>query len=164
MATAASFCELTRERGLEGLVAKRLDSPYLPGRRTRAWIKIKNVRTADLVVGGWIEGQGGRSGRIGALLVGHYDDEGELHYAGRVGTGFTDRMLVEVGRLLSPLERDSSPFDGRQPPRESHFVEPELVARVEFNEWTKAGTLRAPSFKGLRDDIEPSAVRREPDS
>ncbi len=155
--------ELTRKRSLEGLVAKRLDSSYVPGRRTRAWIKIKNVRTADLVVGGWIEGQGGRSGRIGALLVGYYDDEGEVHYAGRVGTGFTDQTLTELGRILTPLERESSPFSGRQPPKGSHFVEPEVVARVEFNEWTKAGTLRAPSFKGLRDDLEASAVRRDPD-
>jgi bifunctional non-homologous end joining protein LigD len=161
---AKALLELTKERGLEGLVAKRRDSTYLPGRRSRAWVKIKNVRTADLVVGGWIEGQGGRSGRFGALLVGYYDDEGDLRYAGRVGTGFTDRSLDDIGRLLAPLERDSSPFDGRQPPKESHFAEPTLVAHVEFNEWTNAGTLRAPSFKGLRDDVEASAVRRSDDS
>jgi bifunctional non-homologous end joining protein LigD len=154
--------ELTRSRGLEGLVAKRLDSPYVPGRRSRAWIKVKNVRTTDLVVAGWMPGQGGRTGRIGALLVGHYDDDGQLHYAGRVGTGFTERVLDDLARLLGPLERDSSPFSGRQPPKEARFVEPELVARVEFNEWTRAGTLRAPSFKGLRDDVEPAEIRRDP--
>lgn len=161
---AKALLELTKERRLEGLVAKRLDSPYVPGRRSRAWIKIKNVRTTDLVVGGWIEGQGGRSGRIGALLVGYYDDEGGLRYAGRVGTGFTEKTLDAIARLLTPLERADSPFEGRQPPKESRFVDPELVARVEFNEWTKAGTLRAPSFKGLRDDLEPRAVHRDPEA
>ena len=159
---ARALLELTRERGLEGLVAKRLDSTYQPGRRSRAWIKIKNVRTADLVIGGWIEGQGGRAGRIGALVVGYHDDDGALHYAGRVGTGFTDRTLEDLGRLLSPLERKTSPFTGRQPAKETRFAEPELVAEVAFNEWTRAGTLRAPSFKGLRDDVDPTDVRRDP--
>jgi bifunctional non-homologous end joining protein LigD len=159
---AKALLELTRERGLEGLVAKRLDSTYQPGRRSRAWIKIKNVRTADLVIGGWIEGQGGRAGRIGALVVGYHDDDGALRYAGRVGTGFTDRTLEDLGRLLSPLERKASPFTGRQPPKETRFAEPELVAEVEFNEWICAGTLRAPSYKGLRDDVDPADVRRDP--
>jgi bifunctional non-homologous end joining protein LigD len=159
---ARALLELTRERGLEGLVAKRLDSTYQPGRRSRAWIKIKNVRTADLVIGGWIEGQGGRAGRIGALVVGYHDDDGALHYAGRVGTGFTDRTLEDLGRLLSPLERKTTPFTGRQPPKETRFAEPKLVAEVEFNEWTRAGTLRAPSYKGLRDDVDPADVRRDP--
>ena len=161
---AHALLDLTKEQGLEGLVAKRLDSTYQPGRRSRAWIKIKNVRTAELVVGGWIEGQGGRSGRVGALLVGYHGDDGGLHYAGRVGTGFTDRTLEDLKRLLGPLERSASPFEGRQPPKESNFVEPELVAEVEFNEWTNAGTLRAPSFKGLRDDVDASGVRRDPDA
>src|SRR5205085_11827567 len=118
---ARALLGLTRERGLEGLVAKRLDSTYQPGRRSRAWIKIKNVRTADLVIGGWIEGQGGRAGRIGALVVGYHDDDGALRYAGRVGTGFTDRTLDDLGRLLGPLERKTSPFAGRQPPKEARF-------------------------------------------
>ena len=153
--------ELTRERGLEGLVAKRLDSTYQPGKRSRAWIKVKNVRTTELVVGGWIPGQGGRTGRIGALLVGYYDDEGQLHYAGRVGTGFTESTLDDLARVLKPLRRGRSPFTGRQPPKEANYIEPELVAQVEFNEWTRAGTLRAPSFKGLRDDVDPAEVRRD---
>jgi bifunctional non-homologous end joining protein LigD len=156
-----ALLELTRDRGLEGLVAKRLDSTYQPGRRSRAWIKVKNVRTTELVVGGWMPGQGGRAGRIGALLVGYYDDEGDLHYAGRVGTGFTDRTLDDLERILAPLERESSPFAGRKTPKEARFVEPQLVAQVEFNEWTRAATLRAPSFKGLRDDLDPAEIRRE---
>jgi bifunctional non-homologous end joining protein LigD len=152
---------LTRERGLEGLVAKRLDSIYQPGRRSRSWIKVKNVRSTELVIAGSMPGQHGRDGRIGALLVGYYDDEGALHYAGRVGTGFTDRTLDDLERLLATRERATSPFTGRQPPREARFVEPDLIAHVEFNEWTRAGTLRAPSFKGLRDDIEPAEIRRD---
>jgi bifunctional non-homologous end joining protein LigD len=152
---------LTQERGLEGLVAKRLDSVYVPGRRNRGWIKVKNVRTTELVVGGWMPGQGGRTGRIGALLVGYHDDGGDLRYAGRVGSGFTERVLDDLGRLLSGRERDESPFVGRQPPKESRFARPELVARVEFKEWTRTGTLRAPSFKGLRDDVAASEIRRD---
>jgi bifunctional non-homologous end joining protein LigD len=155
---------LTRERGLEGLVAKRLESTYQPGRRSRDWIKVKNVRTTELVVAGWMPGQGGRAGRIGALLVGYWDDEGQLRYAGRVGTGFTERTLDDLERVLAPLARDTSPFAGRQPPKEARFVEPKLVAEVEFNEWTQAGTLRAPSFKGLRDDIDPAEARRDPEA
>ena len=143
-------------------MAKRLDSTYQPGRRSRAWIKVKNVRTTELVVGGWLRGQGGREGRLGALLVGYYDADGELRYAGRVGTGFTDRTLDDLARILEPLHRKGSPFAGRQPPKEAVYVDPELVAQVEFNEWTRAGTLRAPSYKGLREDVDAAEVRREP--
>jgi bifunctional non-homologous end joining protein LigD len=159
-----ALLELTRERGLEGLVAKRLDSTYQPGRRSRDWIKVKNVRTTELVVAGSMPGQGGREGRIGALLVGYHDDAGELRYAGRVGTGFTERTLDDLERLLAARERSTSPFSGRQPPKEARFVDPDLVAQIEFNEWTHAGTLRAPSFKGLRDDIDAADVRRDPDA
>jgi bifunctional non-homologous end joining protein LigD len=155
-----ALLELTRDRGLEGLVAKRLESPYVPGRRSQEWIKVKNVRTTELIVGGWLPGQGGRHGRIGALLVGYHVD-GELRYGGRVGTGFTDRTLDDLARIVEPLRRKRSPFSGRQPPKEAIYLEPELVAQVEFNEWTRAGTLRAPSFKGLRDDVDPAEVRRD---
>jgi bifunctional non-homologous end joining protein LigD len=157
--------KLTRQQGLEGLVAKRLDSRYLPGRRSKAWTKVKNVRSADLVVGGWLPGQGGRSSTLGALAVGYHAAAGDnaLRYAGRVGTGFTDQTLADLIRLLKPLQTNESPFEGRSPPRETAFVEPALVARVEFTEWTRAGTLRAPSFKGLRDDIDPREVVRQDD-
>ena len=154
--------ELTREQHLEGLVAKRLDSRYLPGRRSKAWTKVKNVRSAELVIGGWLPGQDGRSGTIGALLVGdRAEPGGPLRYAGRVGTGFSDQALADLMRLLEPLRTGESPFEGRQPPREAIFVRPELVAAVEFTEWTRAGTLRAPSFKGLRDDVDPDEVVRQ---
>ena len=161
----AALLELTRSRGLEGIVAKRLASRYAPGRRSRDWLKIKNVRTQELVIGGWLAGQGRREGTLGALLVGHYppgeESPSSLRYAGRVGTGYTEHALADLKRRLEPLARESSPFDGRQPPKQARFVEPRLVAQVEFTEWTRAGTLRAPSFKGLRDDADPRAVRRE---
>jgi bifunctional non-homologous end joining protein LigD len=152
---------LTKDRSLEGLVAKRLDSRYLPGRRTRAWLKVKNIMSQELVIGGWLPGQGRRAGTLGALLVGYYeDDDGEHHlrYAGRVGTGFSDAELDRLASLLEPLRTKKSPFTGRQPPREAVFVEPKLVAEIEFREWTATRTLRAPSYKGLRPDKEPEEV------
>jgi bifunctional non-homologous end joining protein LigD len=153
----AAMLEATRAQGLEGVIAKRLDSPYSPGRRSSAWVKVKNVRRADVVVGGWLPGEGKRGGRLGALVVGYYQD-GELRYAGRVGTGFDEAELNRLGGLLEPLARETSPFEGRQPPRETRFVEPRLVAAVVFGEWTQARTLRHPVYKGLRDDIDPEAV------
>ncbi len=159
--------ELTEERGLEGLVAKRLDSRYLPGRRSRAWLKVKNIRSQELVIGGWLGGQGRRAGTIGAILVGYHEDEGggRLRYAGRVGSGFTEAELERLAGLLEPLRTKQSPFEGRQPPKQSVFVEPRLVAEIAFREWTAARTLRAPVYKGLRDDKDPADVvleREEP--
>jgi bifunctional non-homologous end joining protein LigD len=154
----------TRERGLEGIVAKRLESPYRPGKRTREWLKIKNLRSQEVVVGGWLPGKGRREGEIGALLAGYWetqDGERRLRYAGKVGTGFDAADLRMLAHKLEPLRRDESPFSGRQPQRGANFVEPRLVAEVEFNEWTDAGTLRHPSYKGLRDDKDPAEVVRE---
>ena len=157
----AALLEASRARGLEGIVAKRLDSAYEPGRRSRAWIKIKNHRTQDVVIGGYTAGTGGRAAALGALAVGVHDDIGALRYAGKVGTGFTESTLATLRHELRPLHRDESPFEGRQPPKGTLFVEPRLIARVEFREWTHTATLRAPSFKGLRPDIEPRSVVRE---
>ena len=150
----------TREQGLEGVIAKRLDSPYTPGRRSGSWLKIKHSRRQELVIGGWTEGKGSRSRRIGALQVGVYE-EGALHYAGRVGTGFDAAELERLAGLLNPLEQSDSPFAGRQPPQGAHFAEPRLVCEVEFSEWTRAGLLRQPSYKGLREDKPATAVVRE---
>jgi bifunctional non-homologous end joining protein LigD len=155
---------LAASRGLEleGVVAKRLDSVYEPGRRSATWLKIKNVYKQEFVVGGWLGGEGGRSGRLGALLVGYHDDDGVLRYAGRVGTGFTDAELGRVRGELDDVATDANPFGGGpKVPREAHFVEPSLVAEVEFREWTRSGTLRAPSYKGLREDVDPTRVERE---
>jgi bifunctional non-homologous end joining protein LigD len=156
-----ALLDATAEIGVEGIVAKRLDCPYEPGRRTAAWVKVKNVTRQDVVIGGWTPGEGGRSGRLGALAVGVHED-GRLVYVGKVGTGFTDATLATLTRELEPLAREDSPFDGRQPPKGTRFVEPGLVADVEFREWTRTGTLRAPSFKGLRPDVDPLEVVREP--
>ena len=152
--------QATRELGIEGIVAKKLDCPYEPGRRASHWIKIPNVRQQDVVIGGWTSGEGNRSSHLGALAVGVMD-EGELVYSGKVGTGFTQEMLGVLIRQLEPLRRDSTPFAGRQPPKGTTFVEPRLVALVEFREWTSSGTLRAPSFKGLRPDTPPEEAVRE---
>jgi len=153
----AALLAASRAQGLEGILAKRVDCPYTPGRRSSAWIKVKNVRRADVVIGGWLPGEGNRSGRIGALLVG-YREDGALHYAGRVGTGFDQAELERLHGLLAPLARSASPFEGRQPPRAARFVEPRLVAAVDYGEWTQARTLRHPVYQGLRDDVEPEDV------
>ncbi len=161
--------EATGKQGLEGIVAKRLDSRYEPGRRGGNWLKIKHTMRQELVIGGWMPGEGRRTKRIGALLMGYYED-GKLRYAGRVGTGFTEKTLAELQKRLDPLRRDTSPFEvgggrgvgGRGPiPREVVFVEPELVAEIELREWTAERIMRAPSFKGLREDKSPREVRIE---
>ena len=156
----AALREASRERGLEGIVAKRLDAPYEPGRRSRRWLKIKNVARQEVVIGGWLPGEGGRAGRLGALLIGVNDESG-LRFAGKVGTGFTDRTLADLGHRLHELARPASPFSTPVPWRQARFVEPVLVCEVEFTEWTANGTLRHPSYKGLRDDKAPSEVVRE---
>jgi bifunctional non-homologous end joining protein LigD len=153
----AAMLEASRARGLEGIIAKRLDSTYTPGRRPGAWVKVKNVRTTEVVIGGWLEGEGRRGGRLGALVVGYHED-GELRYAGRVGTGFDEAELDRLAGILAPLARPDSPFSGRQPPRETHFAEPQLVAAVAYGEWTRTRTLRHPVYKGLRDDVPPEGV------
>jgi bifunctional non-homologous end joining protein LigD len=153
----AAMLAASRDSGLEGIIAKRLDSPYHSGRRSPGWVKVKNVRETDVVVGGWLPGEGKRSGRLGALVVGFYED-GELKYAGRVGTGFDEAELNRLGRLFEGLARDDSPFGGRQPPRETHFVDPVLIAHVGYGEWTQTRTLRHPRYLGLRDDIDPETV------
>ena len=151
--------QATEAQGLEGVVAKRGDSTYEPGRRTGAWIKVKNTSRQELVIGGWIPGEGRRKRRIGALLMGYYED-GEFVYAGRVGTGFTEKTLDMLAGRLAALERDTSPFTrvSAKLPREAVFVEPRLVAEIEIREWTPDRIMRAPSFKGLREDKAPRAV------
>ena len=155
----------TGELGLEGVVAKRLISPYRPGARSGEWLKIKNVGRQELVIGGWLPGKGARADTLGALLVGYYEHAGEarsLRYAGRVGTGFDDQELHRLKRALDSRPRRTSPFTrGPKPPREARFAKPELVAEVEFSEWTRDGVLRQPSYKGLRTDKRAQEVVRE---
>jgi bifunctional non-homologous end joining protein LigD len=158
----AALLEASAMQGLEGIVAKRLDSPYEPGRRGGLWLKVKNTRRQELVIGGWLPGEGRRKGRIGALLMGYYDHEPpepELRFAGKVGTGFDGRELEKLEGLLAPRARPTTPFAGpRQPGKGAMFVNPELVAEVEFNEWTRQNMLRHPSYKGLREDKKPLDV------
>ena len=151
------------ENGLEGVVAKRLDSPYRPGGRGPDWRKVKNIRTQSVVVGGWRPGAGRRAGGIGSLLLGVHDDTGRLVFAGHVGTGFTAAALAELGRLVTA--RSTSPFADalpREVTRDAHWVEPLLVGEVGYTEWTREGRLRHPSWRGLRDDQRPDDVVVEP--
>lgn len=149
-------------QGLEGVVCKRLRSTYQPGVRARSWVKVKRVGRQELVIGGWLPGKGKRRGTVGALLLGVHDPDGALRYVGRVGTGFDERELARLSRLLAARERASSPFTaGERPPREAQFSEPELVAEVQFAQWTDAGNLRAPVYVGLREDKDAREVVRE---
>ena len=152
----AGLLEASKAQGLEGLVAKRRDGTYLPGRRSTGWVKVKNVRNTDVVVGGWVGGDGGRLGKIGALVIGFTTDEGELRYAGKVGTGFNEAELKRLQGIVDPLARDTTPFTGVQPEKATRFIEPTLVASVDYGDITDAGTLRHPVYKGLRDDIDPA--------
>ena len=151
-------CEL----GMEGIVSKRQDSRY-EQRRSGNWLKVKCVKRQEFVIGGYSEPSGSRLG-FGALLVGFYDDAGELIYAGRVGTGFNESSLRQMMSELKPLGTDRAPFQNPPKGREArgvHWVRPELVSEVEFTEWTKEGILRHPSFKGLRKDKDPREIHRE---
>jgi bifunctional non-homologous end joining protein LigD len=149
--------------GLEGVVAKRLDSVYEPGARPGTWLKVKNQLQQEVVVAGWKPGQGNRAGLVGSLLVGVYS-AGLLVYAGHVGTGFSDPVLRMLTRRLEALRRPDSPFDGPVPAeyaRPAVWVEPRLVVDVTFHRWTRAGRMRAPAYRGLRDDKNPADVVRE---
>ncbi len=155
--------EYSRKQHWEGVVAKKRDSSYQPGRRSASWIKDKHWKTQEVVIGGWRAGEGGRTSGIGSLLTG-IPAAGGLHFAGRVGTGFTERDLTRLKAMLSPLHMDESPFNARLPNRDTKgvtFVEPTLVGEVRYSEWTSDGRLRQPSWRGLRPDKEPSQVTRE---
>lgn len=169
----AALLEATRREGLEGVVAKRLGSPYRPGVRGRDWLKLRLRRRQDFLIGGWIRGEGGRSGRLGSLLLGVWDatpaeaerrgERQRLVHAGSVGSGLSERTIDLLGGLLEPIRREQSPFELGIGPKRPHpvFCEPRHVCAVEFSEWTREGTLRQPVFKGLRDDIDPRTVVRE---
>jgi bifunctional non-homologous end joining protein LigD len=148
------------QSGWEGLIAKRANAPYVAG-RTKDWLKFKCENNQEFVIGGYTDPRGSRIG-FGALLLGVYDSDGQLVYAGKVGTGFNEQTLHRMYDELSTLEQDRSPFD-RGSPRQAgvHWVKPRLVAQVGFSEWTTAGELRHPRFQGLRRDKSPADVIRE---
>ena len=152
------FAEACRS-GWEGLIAKRADAPYAPG-RSKDWLKLKCVWEQEFVIGGCTDPAGSRTD-FGALLVGYYED-GRLKYAGKVGTGYSAATLHDLGARLRELESPESPFvDARPIPRGTNWTRPELVAQIGFAEWTSDGRLRQPRFLGLRDDKRPSEVVRE---
>ena len=162
----ATAIEVSKQQGLEGVIAKRRDSTYQSGKRSRDWVKVKHVRMQEVVVGGWAPGEGNRTGRIGSLLLGVHDEAGRLVYAGHVGTGFSVKVLADLGERLGRLGRTTSPFAGGVPrahARGAHWVTPRLVGEVVFTEWTRDGRLRHPSWRGLRPDKSPADVRREED-
>ena len=152
----------SRDRGLEGVVAKKRSSRYAEGRRSEAWLKLKHHATQEVVVGGWKPGSGRRAGGVGSLLLGVPGPDG-LEYVGKVGTGFRDRDLDEITEVLGRLERKTSPFVDvpRPDARDAHWVTPKRVGEVEFAEWTADGRLRQPSWRGWRVDKEPGDVVRE---
>jgi bifunctional non-homologous end joining protein LigD len=160
-----ALLEAATKQSLEGIMAKRLGSKYLPGRRSPEWLKIKGRGRQEFVIAGYTRGQGRRAGTFGSLVLGTYEG-GDLVYAGNVGTGFNDREIDKLLSKLKPLARDTPPFKTvPKMPRirkgDVVWVEPKLVAEVEFVEWTHDGHLRAPAYKGLREDKEATEVRRE---
>ena len=153
----------SREQGLEGIMAKQRSAPYLPGRRVTTWLKVKNIRRTSAVVVGWRPGEGNREGRLGSLLLGVHGDKG-FEYAGQVGTGFTATTLTQLENALKPLTANESALDQEVPraqARDATWVQPILVAEVDYTEWTRDGRMRHPSFKGLRDDYDPADVVRD---
>lgn len=152
--------EAAKQRDMEGVMAKRVDAPYVPGARSKSWLKIKLVESDEFVVGGWQPGEGRRTNRIGSLLLGVPTEDGGLAYVGNVGTGFTDKELTRLQQRLGPCTRPTSPFTaGGAPKKGAVFVEPELVVEVEFTERTKDGILRHPSYKGVRIDKSADDVK-----
>jgi bifunctional non-homologous end joining protein LigD len=146
------------KKGWEGLIAKRAESTY-QHRRSEDWLKFKCVNDQEFVIGGFTDPHGKRTG-FGALLLGYYD-HGKLRYAGRVGTGYSDEVLKELTPKLKKIEIDVSPFDEEVKEKEVHWVRPELVAEIGFENWTREGRLRQPRYRGLRFDKNPKDVVRE---
>jgi bifunctional non-homologous end joining protein LigD len=148
------------EQGFEGIVAKRLDSPYQAGERSRAWLKLKQAKSAEFLIGGYTRGNGARA-PLGALLLGYRDGKA-LRYAGHVGSGLDEKIIGVLLKRSAKLRRKESPFSERPAlHRPTTWLKPELVAEVTFSEWTPAGALRAPVFVRLRDDIAPASVRAQ---
>ena len=159
---AAKLYAAALASGFEGVVAKRKDSTYEPGKRTGAWLKVKPTQTAEFVIGGYTKGKGAREA-LGALLLGYWSGS-KLHFAAHVGSGFDDRRIAELSKRFGKLERKAQPFVEKPPlHRPTTWVDPKLVAEVSFADWTPDGMLRAPVFLRLRDDIDLEAVKGGPE-
>jgi bifunctional non-homologous end joining protein LigD len=157
-----SMLETARLHGLEGIVAKRLDSVYAPGIRSSAWIKTKLVHRQEFVVGGWVpEGSARSSSRVGSMLLGYYDCAGKLRYAGRVGTGLNAAWHDRFTRQFATLAQESSPFGEPVPRAGVRFLKPRLVVEVEYRRWPKGSLLQQGAFKGLRSDKDAREVVKE---
>jgi DNA ligase D-like protein (predicted ligase) len=155
-----AYYEYACAHGWEGLVVKRGEAPYRAG-RSKDWLKFKCQNNQEFVIGGYTDPKGSRTG-FGALLIGYYDPDGRLVYAGKVGTGFDTALLTSLGQTLAGLEQPQPPFGRGSLPRAGvHWVEPRVVGQVAFSEWTTAGQLRHPRFQGLRRDKDPATVVRE---
>jgi bifunctional non-homologous end joining protein LigD len=157
----AATLGVSKEFGLEGIVAKRLDSRYEAGRRSRAWIKVKHTLRQEFVVGGWQPGERGRTGSIGSLLLGYYDDDGALVYAGRAGSGLAQDDLTRFAKRFATIARSDAPFATGPLPAHAQWVEPEIVVEVRFTEWTSSGMIRHPVYLGELTDHVAADVRRE---
>jgi bifunctional non-homologous end joining protein LigD len=149
------------DAGFEGIVAKRKDSPYTPGKRSGAWLKLKATQTAEFVVGGYTQGKGAREA-LGSLLLGYWSGP-RLHFAGHVGSGLDDRIVAQLARRFEKLERKAQPFVEKPPlHRPTTWLDPQVVVEVSFSEWTPDGILRAPVFERVRDDIESRSIKGGP--
>jgi bifunctional non-homologous end joining protein LigD len=159
-----SVLEAAELAGLEGVVAKRLSAPYLPGKRTTDFTKVPLVKTQEVIVIGWRIGEGRRAGTVGSILLAVYDERDHLVYAGHVGTGFTDIALRRLQQQLEPLARATPPVPDvpREHARRAIWVEPVLVGEVEFRSWTPDNRLRHASWRGLRSDRSPASANRAP--
>ncbi len=170
----ADLLEAARRQGLEGIVSKRTDSPYRPGKRTGEWVKTRVWRRQEFVIGGYIPGEGSRANRVGSLLVGYFDKRRSelgkgvrqrLHFAGGVGSGLKESDIEFLTKDLRERERPDSPFEVGAPSgpkaRFAVWCDPELVCEVSWTEWTNQATLRQPAFKGMRDDKDPREVVKE---
>jgi bifunctional non-homologous end joining protein LigD len=163
----AAMLQAARDNALEGIVAKRIDSVYEPGRRSPDWLKIKVVQRQEFVIGGWVPEGGNNLNRVGSILLGYYEPAAAgragkvLRFAGGVGTGFNDRWHRTLSGTLKPITRATSPFADPVPKRDAIFVEPILVAEIEYRRWPAGGMVHQGAFKGLRTDKDPRKVVRE---
>jgi len=161
-----ALLEAARENSLEGVIAKKLDSTYEPGRRSPAWLKIKIVQRQEFVIAGWTGESTGLANRIGTMLLGYYDCHGKLHYAGHVGTGLVSADHPVLAKQFSKIARPTNPFVEKLPTSRRggmkiQFLEPKLVAEVEFRRWPAGGMVQQASFKGLRGDKPAKQVVKE---